>query len=503
MKEILVYKAEVNDGLIDKIKNNCSIAYCIQLSKRDSLDSETTLDKIIDKSQANFPSNKSIDLYLTKSVFVTTNWNKNDDVFDPSEVWSSRHTLSNKPTNLEHDEHKLVGHMTDSWAIDENGTIIADDTSVSDLPNVFHVCNGAVIYKSWEDQELKDRTQKLISEIEAGTKFVSMEVLFTSFDYAVESSNGDFYTVTRNDESAFLTKHLRSYGGSGEYDGHKIGRLLKNLIFSGKGYVDKPANPESIIFSSGKEFGFSAAKAENPFILNGGVYISQRQLVVAHNDKGDYNMSEVTDTLKTQLDDAKAANKVLQADFDALNEKLVKADVASYESNISELKDELSLATTKLEEVQTELVEANQKSVDIQSELAEAIKEKEEAEEKISLVEAEALMANRITSLVDGGLEKTDAKSKVETFKNLDDEQFKVLAIELVKSVSNTEKDEDVENETDASEDKAEVNANDKTLENAKANEEVDGAVGGVDEIEVKEVTESLIQLLDETRKRN
>ena len=46
----------------------------------------------------------------------------------------------------------------------------------------------------------------------------------------------------------FLHKHLRAYGGKGGYEDHKIGRLLRNIVFSGKGFVNKPANPDSVIF---------------------------------------------------------------------------------------------------------------------------------------------------------------------------------------------------------------------------------------------------------------
>ena len=42
-----------------------------------------------------------------------------------------------------------------------------------------------------------------------------------------------------------------------------IGRLLRNITFCGKGYVKKPANPDSIIFSETTDF--SKASLENPF----------------------------------------------------------------------------------------------------------------------------------------------------------------------------------------------------------------------------------------------
>ena len=40
--------------------------------------------------------------------------------------------------------------------------------------------------------------------------------------------------VPRSEQTSFLTKYLRSYGGSGEYDGARIYRVLRDFTFSGK-----------------------------------------------------------------------------------------------------------------------------------------------------------------------------------------------------------------------------------------------------------------------------
>ena len=80
-----------------------------------------------------------------------------------------------------------------------------------------------------------------------------MECLFPDFDYALANENGETKIVKRDEESAFLTKHLRSYGGDGKYEDYKVGRLLRNLSFSGKGLVSKPANPRSVILE-GNDF---------------------------------------------------------------------------------------------------------------------------------------------------------------------------------------------------------------------------------------------------------
>jgi hypothetical protein len=113
----------------------------------------------------------------------------------------------------------------------------------------YHVLTASVIYTGFTDPELRERTSDLIQEIEAGTKYVSMECFFNGFDYGLQDkSTGELKLLPREEATAYLTKHLRAYGGSGEFENHKIGRVLRNITFSGKGFVDKPANPESIIF---------------------------------------------------------------------------------------------------------------------------------------------------------------------------------------------------------------------------------------------------------------
>ena len=180
---------------------------------------------------------------------MSNNWNKNDDVFCSAEIWNSRNTPISKPSNLGHDESKIVGHINKVWGLNNEGDVISDNTTTRLLPELFHLACGSVIYTAYSSDKLVNQTNELIAEIESGEKFVSMECIFSDFSYAV-GSNGDYQIIERNDTSAFLSKHLRAYGGEGKYKGKTIGRLLKNITFVGKGYVDKPANPESIILSS-------------------------------------------------------------------------------------------------------------------------------------------------------------------------------------------------------------------------------------------------------------
>ena len=149
-----------------------------------------------------------------------------------------------------HNENDIIGHITGSYVVDRDGNPIDDDTQ----PDDFDIITEAVLYNSWTDPENRQRMNQIIAEIEEGKWFVSMECLFAGFDYALLDGSGNAKLLERNEGSAFLTKHLRAYGGNGEYEGYKIGRSLRQISFSGKGLVSKPANPRSVILDASKAF---------------------------------------------------------------------------------------------------------------------------------------------------------------------------------------------------------------------------------------------------------
>ena len=189
------------------------------------------------------------DLHHLSTILVTVGWNKNDDVFDGVETWVSRHSPSDKQLNYEHDDAQIVGHITANHVMDAEGKVLPDETCVDDLPAKFHIVTAGVLYKHWQKPELQKRMDDLIAEIAQGKWFVSMECLFTGFDYCLKDASGGAKAVARNEKTAFLSKHLRAYGGTGQYGQYRVGRVLRNIVFSGKGLVRNPANPESVIFT--------------------------------------------------------------------------------------------------------------------------------------------------------------------------------------------------------------------------------------------------------------
>ncbi len=467
MKSIKVYSAEALDGLGDKIQSNNSLAYT---SSVESCGKEH-VDKVL---SAVAQKNHNIEtLYAVKSLLVTTNWNKNDDVFSPSATWAARHTPINTQTNIGHNHDQIVGHITSTWVVGNDGEVIDDETD--EIPEHFHICDGSVIYKHWGNEELQERIDNLIEQIDAGEMYVSMECLFPGFDYAIISPDKDeYYTIARNEETAFLTKHLRSYGGEGTFQGYKIGRLLKGMVFSGKGYVDVPANPNSIIFDDSSElteFAFSKAKEENPFDTSVGIVAG------LNNTDMEKNMSE--NVYKEQLEEAKAFVSKLQKENKELETQVSEANVSSLKELIATQEADNATLTSEREALDVTVEQNSAKMTELESKITELSDAKEKIEAELETVKTEKLFANRVSILVAGGLSKEDASEKVSKFENLNDEQFEEISVAILAGVSKVT-EEDAEEEATKTDATDTADASDEVLENAEVTDTAD-ALGSVD----------------------
>ncbi len=415
------YKQEIEDGLAEKLLATASIAFVAQV--------QTELNPTFHQAvQTAFASKlKSTDgLYHTKSILVSTVWNLNDDVFDPIEAWIAKDTPEDKPTNLGHDEKQIVGHITGNWPITVEGELISTDTALDELPEKFHIVNSAVIYTQWQDKDLQERTKALIEEIESDKKFVSMECVFRGFDYAVKSPDGSYHVLARNTETAFLTKHLRAYGGDGSYKGYRVGRLLRNITFSGKGYVDKPANPESIILK-GEEFSFNCVKQNTMLFEDSGVSTNSTTSEII--EKVNIDMTQELVDVTKKLAESEAALVKAGADLKTSNDKLAEL-TKSFEDTKAEVK--------KLNDT---LVAEQAKSAELTKTVEEITKAKTVVEAELSTIKAEAVKANRVAKLVDGGVAKDVAEAKTIAFVNFSDEQFNIVAEALITAAkANTSK---------------------------------------------------------------
>ena len=467
---IKIFQNEISDGIGDLVKSTASVAYCSEAIFQKEIPEEIVAKAVAENKD-------QIDLYYLESVLVSCGWNKNDDVFMPEATWAARNTPEDKQFNFMHNENDIIGHITGSYVLTKDGKAVADD---SEMPEDFDIITQAVLYNSWTGDENRERMEKIISEIEEGKWYVSMECLFAGFDYALTNPNGDKKILARDEESSFLTKHLRAYGGSGEYEGYKLGRALSNIAFSGKGLVSKPANPRSVILKS-----------------------------VAFNldDNSDFNIGEfnMSDNLlekqleevRAELTTAKAENEAIKAKIEEAKDSEFASKVEAFEAEIQEKDSSIAELEENIKSSQARIAELEDTLVKSQEELSVAMKEMDDMKKKEK-------MEKRKAALVEAGFDQEDVDAALAAFETLDDEAFLAVAAMYGKKPKALKKDDEAEaamppalKEALEKKKEKEAKADD---EEAEAEEITPEAFEEVETSEATLVTESSDDQLESTR---
>ena len=450
---MIIYDQEKNDGLSSKILASSSIAYASAV--------EPCSLKLSSKAFKSLASYDDSDLYYVQSILVSSSWNKNDDIFDKYEVWQSKHTPEHKPTNLEHNENLIVGHIISNWPITQEGVLIDQDTPVDNLPDKFHILTGSVIYRGFSNPDLRNRAEKLIEEIQTGSKFVSMECFFKNFDYGIfNKDNNEYKILSRNNETAYLTKYLRAYGGKGENNNYKIGRVLRDITFTGKGFVDKPANEDSIIFTKNllqENKKVEALSQKNDKFLNLGVIdirldnqmesnamsvqqdvIDIKNKLVAMETSCKEAVAEANESVNSLKDKNIALESELQTKTNEFTEREqvmskeieeVKASAAeellalktSLEAQIAELSEAIAAKDAEVKNKEEEMKKMKAE-LDTANEVVAAYKTKEE-----EMMKKDKMM-KRKAALTENGIEEDAALAFVEKFEGMDDDAFAAMS---------------------------------------------------------------------------
>ncbi len=452
---IPIYKTEVDLGLKDKLAVAHTSALCICQETIPEITQNKLKAGLREKIERAFgASEENFDLFPLYTVLVSTGWNKNDDVFGKVPTWLARYTPEDKPFNLEHEPSKIIGHITASCAVDDTYLPIADDITTDELPSKYHILTSAVIYKPANNRnpDWSEATNKLIDEIREGKWCVSMECLFNDFDYAV-ASDGKHSIVSRNEETAFLTKHLRVYGGEGQFQNMKIGRYLKNITFSGKGLTQKPANPDSVIFTDTNLFNgvFASISIEDTVSEKNGVNIN-RIITDKENEMPDetvVNLEKENTELKAQI-----------AELTGVKEKFeeVNASVQTKEADLVKANEVIVVKDS-------ELVKANEAIEGLKVEVETLKTAQAASDEKISSLSLNLTKANRTISLYQYDLDPAEVTTIIEKFVSLADEQFNDMVALIAAKKKKMVKEDEVE-------DKEEGCASETSVQDAVASAE-------------------------------
>lgn len=292
--------------------------------------SKASLDNLHSLVPQDINFEENIDLIgVAFNAAVVNKFNKNGDGMDTDTAIAFTKNFLHKPTNIEHNKEKIVGHIASVGFSKYGSSEILTPEEVSGKDDMFNIALGAVVYRS-ANKAFADLLERSTDPNDSYYQKISTswEVGFTDYVLALGSSDLKYAEIVSDEKSIEgLKKHLRVYGGSGRTeDGRNIYRLITGKIYPlGIGFTTNPAADVKGVFKS-----------------------QEKESLVKINDKRDKN-----------------TNKISQSEN--INVKNKNKFIMDIEKMISELKDLL------VEKKFSEEAVASMTST-----FAEAIKQKDE-----------------------------------------------------------------------------------------------------------------------------
>ena len=386
--------------------------------------SSAALDSLKDLLPYDIDLSKNVDLIpVAFDAAVINQFNRNDDGISAATANSVKRFFVHKPTNIEHDRSRIIGHVTNAAFTErETHKYIHPDEAVR-MTDPFNLSLGGVVYKLI-DEEFTDILSNALAT-KKGTHVISAswELGFNNFGVAIGGQNiKNCKIVTDPIKVAALAPHLKCFGGDGYApDGQRIYRLIIGDIYPlGIGFTEKPAadvrgvytnDPFEIVAEDAisepkvaKEEDFAADKRDE-------ISQSEKMNVKTHNKKPN-KLMDFKEQIKAALDEY-GISKISEESLAGLTKDIVEAVKEANKSYLAD-KEAAELAEQEakkqLEELQASVKELNEKLEAAQ----EKIKEFEDAAEQ-----------EAIASARDGRMEQID------NVYELDDEDRKIVLADL------------------------------------------------------------------------
>jgi hypothetical protein len=379
---------------------------------------------------------KNIDLMgVAFNAAVVNEFNKNGDGMSTKTAIDSVQQFVHKPTNIEHDKKKIVGHIVSAAFSDYNDSSVLVNVDENEK-NPFNIALGAVIYKT-VDKDFFDTLRKSTDQKSKtrNTVSASWEVGFSEYKIAVGSKNLKEAEVISDPKQIMEMKGmLKAFGGKGVMDdGTPIYRLIVGDVYPlGIGFTMKPAaNVKGIISNDFKP------EDKKDISLPNSDKVQAEQLEKI-NDKISQNLKNTVNN--TNIMDIE--NLLTELKSDLQEKKFSQEAIAGMTSTFAEAikkKDEEYKAS--LESAESEKAEIAKANEDLKASVDSIKEELKAAQERIAEFEATKLAEEavarfnsrmeEIDSLYD--LEESDSSFIAEKIKGLDasDEAYASFKDEL------------------------------------------------------------------------
>ena len=379
---------------------------------------------------------KNIDLMgVAFNAAVVNEFNKNGDGIDAKTAIECVQQFIHKPTNIEHNKKKGVGHIVNAGFSDYSDSAILVNVD-EDESNPFNIALGAVVYKT-VDKEFFDTLQKSTDPKNKmhNTVSASWEIGFSKYNIAVGSKNlKDAEIISDPQKVNEMKGMLKGFGGKGvTEDGKPVYRLITGNVYPlGIGFTMKPAaNVKGVISNEYKK-----QEPEEEEVSNS----NKRQASnlkkindkISQNLKNTVNNTKIMD-LETLLSEIKAS--LTEKKF---SEEAIAGMTATFADAIKQKDDEYKASLEAAEQEKAEIASAReelQNSVESIKEELKAAQERISEFEKIEAAKAAEELFNSRMEEIDSiyDIEESDSAFIAEKIKGLDstEESFASFKSEL------------------------------------------------------------------------
>ena len=381
-----------------------------------SLISKASLETLAPLVPSDIDYESNLDLLgVAFNAAVVNKFNKNGDGMDAATAVEYTNNFIHKPTNIEHDKQKVVGHIAAAGYSEFGSNQLLTVEQVKNSKEPFNIALGAVLYRTVNENFTTLVEKSLDPEDTAFQKVsASWEVGFNDYVLAVGSDIlSEARIVADPDEILELQGFLRSYGGNGTTDkGESVYRLIMGDIYPlGIAYTLNPAAQVKGLYS---------ANPPKPQVLikDKRDKIAQNNKLNVNNEKNSINMEmeKTLNELKELLSEKKFSKEAVASMTDTFAQAIRERD-EQYRKDIETQKAAKEGVTKEHEELKSSVSEMEEKL--------------NAANERILVFEKDKKAEEAVASFNEC-MDKLD-----ETFK-LDDQDREFLATEL-KGLENAE----------------------------------------------------------------
>ncbi len=371
---------------------------------------------------------KNIDLIgVAFNAAVVNKFNKNGDGIDSEAAVKIKDYFIHKPTNIEHNRDKIVGHIVSAGfsKYDDDSHLISSEEALL-CEGAYNIALGAVVYKTAS----KEFADLVMSSTDSDSDFyhavsASWEVGFNDYVIAIGGQDlSESVIVSSKEEIEQYTPYLKSFGGRGVLsDGRVVNRLITGDIYPlGIGFTSNPAaDVKGLVVNEKKETPEERDQSEP---------IKPIDKLISDNEKISQSVKENVLNKEYNKNFTMDKDTIINEFRAALDEKLGKQDfseeaVASISKVFSEAITEKSEQyVADLEKAKAEKEEAANAQAALQEKMTEVEDQLKANEEKLSTLEDEN-SAREAEVLFNNRMEVLD-----EVY-DLDDEDRQVVASEL------------------------------------------------------------------------